>query len=88
MQKEKKYIVSYCSAPTGYGWKQEFDRLSEFEGFVDEMRRTLTAAVDVFDRELGDFIFWKDAFTYKPEIDMLSGLWRDMRTKDRKMKRQ
>lgn len=81
----KKYVVTYCSATTGYGWKQEFDRLSEFEPFIDEMRNVPSAAVDVYDRELGDFIFNKDCFC-EPDVDMLRGLWRDMRTKNRKMK--
>lgn len=80
--KKKKYVVSYCSAPTGYCWTQEHDRLSEFEAFIDEMRMTPSAAVDVWDRELEDYIFWKDCFA-KPKIDMLRSGHRDMRTKSR-----
>ena len=87
MAEHKKYIVSYCSGATGYGWKQEFDRLSDFEDFINEMRREITASVSVWDSQLKEFIFDKDALCYKPNIDMLrpSDHFRDMRTKDRKM---
>ena len=81
-----KYSVSYCSAPTGYGWEQKYDRISEFESFVNEMRRVPTAEVIVYDYELGDFIFWKRAMRYDPDIDMLHSVCRDLRTKTRKMK--
>jgi hypothetical protein len=67
----KRYVVSYCSAPTGYSWRREFDRLSEFKSFIDEMRRTPSAAVDVWDNKLEDFIFWKDCFVTKPSIDKM-----------------
>lgn len=33
-----KYSVSYCSGATGFGWEQDYDRLDEFEDFIDEMR--------------------------------------------------
>lgn len=80
----KKYIVSYCSGATGYGWKHEYDRLDEFESFIDEMRAVSTAHVTVWDSELKDFIFWKDALCHHPSIDMLHAFDRDMRTSDRK----
>ena len=85
-KQHKKYSVSYCSAPTGYGWTQEYDRVSEFESFVDEMRREPTADLSVYDNDLGDFIFWKRAMRYDPDIDMLRSSCRDLRTKTRKMK--
>lgn len=81
-----KYSVEYCSAPTGYGWRQEYDRISEFERFVNQMRREPTADISVWDNELGDFVFWKRAFRYEPDIDMLHSVCRDLRTKTRKMK--
>lgn len=86
MADHKKYRVYYCSAPTGYGWEQEYDRISEFESFVNEMRREPTAEVSVWDAELGDFIFWKRAMRYDPCIDMLRGSSRDLRTTTRKAK--
>lgn len=82
----KKYSVDYCSGATGYGWSEKYDRLDEFEDFIDEMRNEYTAAVRVFDYDLGDFIFWKRTLSYKPEIDMLHDLFRDMRTTNRRMK--
>ena len=81
----QKYQVSYYSITTGYGWQDEFDRLADVESIIDEMRRKPSASVDVWDSELQEFIFSKDAFC-KPDIDMLRCQFRDMRTKNRKMK--
>ena len=83
---EKKYTVHYCSGATGYGWTTEFDCLNEFEGFVDEMRTCYTAFCSVWDDGIKDFIFYKRVLEYKPEIDMLRGSDRDMRTTTRKRK--
>ena len=80
----KKYNVSYCSGATGYGWEEEYDRLDEFEGFVNQMRKEYTASVEVYDYQLEDFIFWKNVLTLEPDIDMLHDVCRDMRTKTRR----
>jgi hypothetical protein len=82
----KKYTVDYTSAPTGYGWTQEFDRIDEFEDTVDDARRDCTRALYIWDNELGKHIFYKRAMTYKIEVDMLSGIERDLRTTTRKRK--
>ena len=82
----KKYIVNYCSGSTGYGWKKEYDRLDQFEDFVNEIRHNYTAYITVWDDELKEHIFWKDCLTYEPRIDMLRAICRDMRTKTRKVK--
>ena len=84
--KEKKYTVSYCVGSTGYGWRHEYDRLDEFEDFVDEIRREYTASLWVWDSTLQDFIFWKDCLEYKPSIDKLHDFRRDMRTTTRRAK--
>lgn len=81
-----KYSVSYTSGATGYGWEAEHDRLDEFEGFINEMRKEYTAQVIVYDNQLEDFIFWKNCLTFKPSIDLLHSVGRDMRTKTRKWK--
>lgn len=83
--KYKKYSVDYCSGATGYGWSQDYNRLDEFEDFINEMRKECTAAVTVYDRQLGDFIFWKDCLTFEPSIDLLHSPVRDMRTRSRKV---
>lgn len=83
---EKKYIVSYQSGATGYGWEEKHDRLEQFEAFIDEMRHEYTACVTVWDNKLEDFIFWKDALCRTPKIDKLHSLVRDMRTKTREVK--
>lgn len=82
----KKYIVDYCSGSTGYGWSREYDRLEEFEDFINECRANYSAKVRVFDTTLNKVIFLKGC-SRNPEIDMLSDIVRDMRTTDRKMKR-
>ncbi len=81
----KKYTVTYVSGATGYGWSQQYDRLDEFEDFIDEMRNEYTAAVRVWDEDLKRFIFWKKALS-TPSIDMLADMMRDMRTATRKTK--
>ena len=83
---KKKYSVSYTSGATGFGWRQEYDRLDEFEEFINEKRKDYTADVSVWDETLQDFIFWKKALTYEPTVDMLADYSRDMRTVDRKFK--
>jgi hypothetical protein len=82
----KKYTVMYCSGSTGYGWEKEYDRLDEFEDFVDHIRGEYTAYLAVWDDTLQEFIFRKDCLEYKPSIDLLHGIGRDMRTTTRKAK--
>lgn len=84
----KKYTVSYTSGATGFGWDKEYDRLDEFEDFIREMRREITARVTVWDAELEQFVFWKDCLSYTPRKDMLADQFRDFRTTTRKMKRR
>lgn len=83
----KKYTVNYSSGATGYGWIKEYDRLDEFEDFVDEMRREYTARLTVYDVSVNEFIFWKDCLSYKPYIDKLSDIFRDRRTITKQIKR-
>lgn len=80
----KKYSVSYVAGSTGYGWENEYDRIDEFEDFVNEIRNEYTARLLVWDNEIEKFIFWKDCLTYKCKIDLLQSYDRDLRTKTRK----
>ncbi len=82
----KKYSVSYTSGATGFGWNKEYERLEEFEDFINEKRKDYTAKVTVFDNTLKDFIFWKKALTFNTEVDLLHEYGRDMRTTTRKVK--
>lgn len=81
-----KYTVHYASGATGYGWRKEYARLDEFEGFIDSIRREYTASVTVWDDTLREFIFWKDCLTHECRIDRLNNLFRDMRTTTREAK--
>ena len=67
---------------TGYGWRKEYERLEDFEDFVNEMRADAMANIAVWDNELYKYIFRK-GYGFKPEIDMLKSPFRDMRTTTR-----
>jgi len=81
-----KYSVDYVSGATGYGWTQDFESIAEVERFVNQMRRKVSAGVRVWDRGLGDFIFWKNPWVWDADIDMLRSGRRDFRTRTRTAK--
>ena len=81
-----KYSVGGGGGATGYGWRQEFDRLEDFEGWLNSMRREYTAHITVWDASRKDFIFWKDVLTFTPSIDDLQRVDRDYRTKTKNKK--
>ena len=83
----KKYVVSYMSGSTGYGWTREYNRIIEFEHLVRELGREYTVAIKVWDNDIRDFIYWKDCLTYKCDVDILHSYDRDLRTRDRKCKK-
>lgn len=69
---KKRYCVSYASGATGYGWRIETNDMREVKRIVRNEGRIITAGVDVFDRQKGDFIFMKRALDYKAEIDEIN----------------
>jgi hypothetical protein len=77
-----KYTVDYCNASTGYGWSQKYDRLDEFEDFINEHRRDPLAYINVWDSELKAYIYMK-GYGFKPDVDLLRNPLRDMRTTTR-----
>lgn len=85
-KQQKKYTVNYACCSTGYGWNIDYDRLDEFESFVDNARHERSYEVWVYDHELDDFIFIKRGGTYEIEKDMLVGCTRDFRTTTRQRK--
>lgn len=80
-----KYSVSYYHNATGYGWKEETNRLEDFESFIDEMRADHNANITVWDNTINKFIYWQQGCFYK--VDLLSDILRDMRTITREVKR-
>lgn len=80
----KKYSVTYVAGSTGYGWEHEYDRIDEFEDFVNHIRNEYSAHLTVWDNEIEEFIFWKNCLTYKCKIDLLHSNARDLRTKSRR----
>ena len=85
-KKRKKYTLYYCSAPTGYGWEQEYDRLDECESFINMMRHEYSCEISLWDNTLHDYVYWRRCFMRKPEVDLLHKTGRDMRTKTRQWK--
>lgn len=85
-KKKKKYTLYYCSGPTGYGWREDYDRLNECEAFINEMRREVTCEVSLWDNTINDYIYWRRCMCYTPEVDLLHCVVRDMRTKTKRMK--
>ena len=81
----KKYTVDFCSANTGFGWTKEYDRLADFEDFINECRNEYGWKVRVWDNELNKVIFQKGC-SWKPEVDILRDILRDMRTVTRRRK--
>lgn len=69
-----RYTIDYCSAPTGYGWREKTDSITEVKKIVrsESYGRCITASVSVWDSKVKDFIFDKDAMCYKPRIDKIS----------------
>lgn len=81
----KKYIVDFCSGSSGFGWTKEYDRLDEFEPFINEFRHEYSAKIMVFDTSLNKVIFQKGC-SWEPSVDLLCDMMRDMRTINRRMK--
>lgn len=80
----KKYSVSYVSGATGFGWDEELDTIKEVEYCIVDFKDIYTAEVTVFDRELGDFVFYKRALTHDYDTDYIfKNVKRDLRTKTR-----
>lgn len=79
----KKYLVSYTSGSTGYGWDKECDTIEEVENTLDGLTHEYTAALRVWDNDIQDFIYWKDVLTYEPTINILGDGMRDLRTTTR-----
>lgn len=80
-----KYSISYTSGATGYGWDHECETITEVERIISDLRKEITAAISVFDKQLNDFIFWKRALC-PPDKDMIWNGKRDLRTVNREKK--
>lgn len=84
---KKKYVVEYCSGASGYGDEYEVDTIEEVISLIKDSKDDYSAFVRVYDRKLGESIFWKDPLTYKFYIDLIfTNRKRDLRTKDRMKK--
>lgn len=79
----KKYIISYVSGATGYGWEEKVNTIEEVENIVNEFKNIYTAKLSVFDNQLDDFIYYKFSLESKPQVDFIYNYKRDLRVKDR-----
>lgn len=82
MQK-KTYEIEVVIGCTGGGFREKTNNLKEVEEIVNEYRRDPINQIIVWDEKIQDFIFWKDALSYYPDIDMLHKINRDFRYKER-----
>lgn len=83
----KKYSVNYTSGATGYGWQEDLDTITEVEYCIQEYKDIYTAQVSVFDRELGDYVFCKNALAHEYNTDFIfTNRNRDLRTSTRLVK--
>ena len=67
-----RYSFTYCSAPTGFGWREETDTLGWVKRFItDHNKETCSAGFLVWDNKKNECLYDKDAFCYKPHTDKL-----------------
>lgn len=87
MADRKRYCVGYVSGATGYNWISYHDHLKDAERITMETVEDVpNAEVTLFDYERGEFLYFKRALDYKPEIDLLHDIARDFRTRCGKAK--
>lgn len=66
----KRYIIDYCSAPTGYGWRLETNSRKEARDMAREYGKVITTAISVWDNQVRDFIYDKRTLDYHPTVDL------------------
>lgn len=79
-----RYLISYTSGATGFGWERESNCIKEVRMFLEEIRYNNSAMIIVVDKnKKGDerFIFYKD-FMSSPKVDHIFNLRSDLRTKN------
>ena len=77
------YKVSVVIGCTGGGFEYETNNLQEVEETIAEYRRDAINAIWVWDEKIQDFIYWKRALYYEPNINLLGAVRRDFRYKER-----
>ena len=82
-EKKKTYSVEVVIGCTGGGFRKETNDLKEVEEIVNEYRRDPINRITVYDRKIDEFIFWKYALSYYPDVDMLHCDQRDFGCKRR-----
>lgn len=67
MAEKKRYVISYTSGATGYGWEYETNSIKEVRNTIKSMFN-YTAHLDAYDRKTDKIIYWKRVLTFTPEI--------------------
>lgn len=82
-----KYMVSYTSGATGYGWERKCETVEEVKYLIDEIRYINSAMVTVWDMNWNGFVFYKNCGSDKPETDYIYNHRADLRTKNKLAKK-
>lgn len=71
---------------SGYSNIEECENIKDVEYLLTAVDDGYYTKITVYDRELKDFIYYKDALTDIPEVDTLVSNKRDLRTTTRRIK--
>ena len=78
-----KYVVSYTSGATGFGWVRECETIEEVKYMIDEVRYIDSAIITVWDKNWGDYVYHKNYLCNKPETDYIYNHRADLRTQNK-----
>ena len=79
-----KYDVEITSS--NYSSIEECENIKDVEYILAAVDDGYYTKITVYDRELKDFIYYKDVLTDVPEVDILVSNKRDLRTTTRRIK--
>lgn len=66
-----KYIVTYESGTTGFGWQHECETVEQVKWLTDDIRRGRSAYISVLDTTSGEYIYLKNCFESRPKVDFI-----------------
>ena len=79
-----KYEVEITNS--NYSIIEECENIKDVEYLLSAVNEKYYTKITVYDRELKDFIYYKDVLTDVPEVDTLVSNKRDLRTTTRRIK--
>ena len=66
-----KYIVTYESGTTGFGWQHKCETVEQVKWLTDDIRRGRSAYISVLDTTSGEYIYLKNCFESRPKVDFI-----------------